>query len=185
MRLDITAFVALLAGTAYADRLETRSYCNNIGVCNTSGWFYTDFGRYEVNANEGCRRTSVPGMTDFCMDWGKKRGHFKFSHQSSKRCLVMTWENGDRVALLPAKARSPVPIQTGLFPSGPMFDHRKGSSVKDCASSGHDLVSRQCATLAASNKNGYVSTMLAWLQGSLAIVGNGNLPGFQVDWRPG
>ena len=28
-------------------------------------------------------------MVEFCVDWGRKRGHFRFDHQSFKRCMLM------------------------------------------------------------------------------------------------
>lgn len=82
------ASLATLAAVAAADTLFVTEICL-IG-CTATGTFVTDYGRYTVNANEGCRSTSVPGMTDFCIDWGNQRGHFKFSHQNYKRCLVVT-----------------------------------------------------------------------------------------------
>ncbi|KAG5659155.1 hypothetical protein KAF25_000357 [Fusarium avenaceum] len=94
MRFDITAIVASLALTATADRMEVFTSCAAFGQCTSeSGTFYTDFGVYKVNANEGCRGTSVPAMTEFCMDWGNRRGHFRFSGQANKRCLVQDSEN--------------------------------------------------------------------------------------------
>jgi hypothetical protein len=94
MRFDINAIIAALALTAAADRLEVFTTCAAFGQCESSGGtFYTDFGAYKVNANEGCRGTSVPAMTEFCMDWGNRRGHFRFSGQGNKRCLVQDSES--------------------------------------------------------------------------------------------
>ncbi|KAH7263764.1 hypothetical protein BKA59DRAFT_506780 [Fusarium tricinctum] len=94
MRFNITAIIAALASTAAADRMEVFTDCAAFGQCDSSGGtFYTDFGTYKVNANEGCRRTSVPAMTEFCMDWGNRRGHFRYSGQGNKRCLVQDSEN--------------------------------------------------------------------------------------------
>jgi hypothetical protein len=89
MRFDITSILMAMATTVIADRLEVRTDCI-FGGCNSSqGTFFTDFASYSVDASAGCRGTSVPGMTEFCMDWPNKRGHFRFSHQSYKRCLRM------------------------------------------------------------------------------------------------
>jgi hypothetical protein len=49
--------------------------------------FVTANGRYDVNANNGCRGTSVPGMSEFCVDTKNNRAHFKFSFQTVKHCL--------------------------------------------------------------------------------------------------
>ena len=92
MRLDIPAIIAAMAATIAADRLEVHTRCAPGSCDSRSGIFYTDFGSYSVDANEGCRGTSVPGMTEFCMDWGRRRGHFRFSHQGNKRCLTQDSE---------------------------------------------------------------------------------------------
>jgi hypothetical protein len=82
------AFIAMLFGTCTADKMWVHTTCPIFGSCDSSrALFYTDYGVYLVNANEGCRGTNVPGMIDFCMDWGNQRGHFQFSHQDFKRCL--------------------------------------------------------------------------------------------------
>ncbi|KAF5253891.1 hypothetical protein FANTH_1216 [Fusarium anthophilum] len=93
MRFDITAIIAAMALVVSADRMEVFTSCA-AGSCHSDdGIFYTDFGAYRVNANEGCRGTSVPAMTEFCMDWSNRRGHFRFSGQANKRCLVQDSEN--------------------------------------------------------------------------------------------
>lgn len=88
---SITVLLAALSTAVLADRMTitTKCPCNGCGSCNSHGTFFTDFGAYGINANEGCRGTGVPGMVDFCVDWGRGRGHFQFSHQSFKRCLLM------------------------------------------------------------------------------------------------
>jgi len=88
--------ILLAAATAITtslalDRLETVETCDaDIFVfCGLyRSWFHTDFGVYEVDAHDGCRGTGVPGMTEFCVDWPRGRGHFKYSHQDFKRCFV-------------------------------------------------------------------------------------------------
>ncbi|KAF5616469.1 3-(3-hydroxyphenyl)propionate 2-hydroxylase [Fusarium sp. NRRL 25303] len=92
MRLDITAVLASLALTVFADRMEVFTSCGGF-TCNSSdAWFYTDYGTYKVNANKGCRGTSVPAMVEFCVDWDNRRAHFRFSGQV-KRCMVQDSES--------------------------------------------------------------------------------------------
>lgn len=55
-----------------------------------TGVFYTDHGEYGIDPSPGCRGTKVPGMVEFCVDYGQRRVHFRFSHQSDKRCMRMT-----------------------------------------------------------------------------------------------
>jgi hypothetical protein len=87
MRFDVTAVLMALAMTASADRMEVFTSCGP-GNCDSSdAIFYTDYGTYRVNANTGCRGTSVPAMVEFCVDWDNRRSHFRFSGQG-KRCLV-------------------------------------------------------------------------------------------------
>ncbi|KAF9770150.1 hypothetical protein IL306_012333 [Fusarium sp. DS 682] len=91
MRFDITAILATLALTASADRMEVFTRCS-VGTCDSGhAVFYTDYGSYNVNANKGCRKTSVPAMVEFCVDWDKRRSHFRFSGQG-KRCLTQDSE---------------------------------------------------------------------------------------------
>ncbi|KAF5575050.1 hypothetical protein FPANT_11499 [Fusarium pseudoanthophilum] len=92
MRFDITAIIAAMALTVSADRMEVFTACKPTACNSSEGTFYTDFGAYRVNANEGCRGTSVPAMTEFCIDWSNRRGHFRFSGQANKRCLVQDSE---------------------------------------------------------------------------------------------
>ncbi|KAK1984176.1 hypothetical protein LZ30DRAFT_586804 [Colletotrichum cereale] len=90
MRFGIAIPVAALATTSTADRMTVFTECGPFDICdNKNAMFYTDDGTYKVNANKGCRDTGVPGMTEMCVDWDKFRGHFKFSHQANKRCLLM------------------------------------------------------------------------------------------------
>ncbi|WYZ42140.1 hypothetical protein EsH8_V_001035 [Colletotrichum jinshuiense] len=89
MRFDTAALFAALATTCAADSLWVSTECYE-GSCKNYATFYTSYGSYGINADSGCRgATAVPGMTEFCMDWDRSRAHFKFSHQSYKRCLVM------------------------------------------------------------------------------------------------
>ncbi|KAF4956034.1 hypothetical protein FSARC_11697 [Fusarium sarcochroum] len=93
MRFDIAAIFASLALTTAADRMEVFTKCA-VGSCDSrQAVFYTDVGSYKVDASKGCRKTSVPGMTEFCVDWDKRRAHFKFSHQATKRCLTQDSES--------------------------------------------------------------------------------------------
>ncbi|KAK6211147.1 hypothetical protein QIS74_10411 [Colletotrichum tabaci] len=91
MRFEVATLIAALATTSVADLLWAVVECDWNGNCNrVHSTFYTSYGSYSVDASDGCRGTSVPGMTEFCLDWSRSRGHFKYSHQSFKRCLVMT-----------------------------------------------------------------------------------------------
>ncbi|KAK4155025.1 hypothetical protein C8A00DRAFT_13922 [Chaetomidium leptoderma] len=92
MRLGyLTAVLAALATTGAADRMtvNTQCPCDWCGACDSrDATFFTDFGAYGVNANKGCRKTNVPHMVEFCVDWDKGRAHFRYDKQD-KRCLVM------------------------------------------------------------------------------------------------
>ncbi|CAH0057845.1 unnamed protein product [Clonostachys solani] len=90
MRFDyVMGLLAGLATTATADSMTVFTKCSLTDCNSGEAYFYTKYGTYKVNANKGCRKTKVPGMTEFCVDWGKNRGHFRFNHQSNKRCLLM------------------------------------------------------------------------------------------------
>ncbi|KAH7224432.1 uncharacterized protein BKA55DRAFT_527597 [Fusarium redolens] len=91
MRFEIAAVIMALAMNVSADRMEIFTKCT-LGCDSSDAFFYTDYGAYKVNANEGCRSTSVPGMVEFCVDWGKRRSHFRFSGQN-KRCLIQDSES--------------------------------------------------------------------------------------------
>jgi len=87
--------VAALAPLVVADWMETTWYCDAdlFRVCGPTELgpyhhFHTTYGTYELaSIYDGCHGTSVPGMTELCIDWNNNRAHFKFSHQTSKRCL--------------------------------------------------------------------------------------------------
>jgi hypothetical protein len=78
-----------LIGFSNADRLEIYEYCYL--SCTYSATFYTDYDHYNLgNLGSGCQGSGpVPGMKEICVDLLKKRAHFKFSHQSSKRCMKL------------------------------------------------------------------------------------------------
>jgi hypothetical protein len=83
--------LAALAGKSAADNLAAYTVCYDLFGCpQNDGAFITDFGAYRVDAGDGCHATDVPGMVEFCVDWGQARAHFRFSHQSDKRCLRVT-----------------------------------------------------------------------------------------------
>ncbi|PVH84686.1 hypothetical protein DL98DRAFT_610100 [Cadophora sp. DSE1049] len=90
MRLStFSSLIALgLSTTALADSMIVYQYCYL--SCTYPATFTTSAGTYDVNAADGCRGTSVPGMTEFCIEWCNSRGHFKYSHQNYKRCMVIT-----------------------------------------------------------------------------------------------
>lgn len=93
MRLDFSVLLTSLAALSAADTMDTETHCSAFfGTpikCSSAGDFVTDYGKYHVDANEGCRggSTSVPGLTQLCVDWDKKRAHFQFIHQEYKRCM--------------------------------------------------------------------------------------------------
>ncbi|GAB1319907.1 hypothetical protein MFIFM68171_10117 [Madurella fahalii] len=92
MRLEFLTLLATLAATCAADSLALFEGCLSFTSQNCRrerGVFFTSNGGYNVDANDGCRGTSVPGMVEFCIDWANNRGRFRFSHQSSKRCLAL------------------------------------------------------------------------------------------------
>ncbi|KAM5346128.1 hypothetical protein ACJ41O_009133 [Fusarium nematophilum] len=87
MRFELTALLATLATTCAADRLVVYTFCNSNWHCNSKdATFFTDFGSYPIDANEGCRKPYVPAMTELCMDWNRQRAHFRYEGQG-KRCL--------------------------------------------------------------------------------------------------
>ncbi|KAK4149010.1 hypothetical protein C8A00DRAFT_38410 [Chaetomidium leptoderma] len=92
MYLNIPSLVTVLglAAMASADSMAVSSNCNLYGYCRRSGQFTTANGVYSVDAAEGCRSTSVPGMIEFCVDWGRNRAHFKFQGWTGKSCLAVS-----------------------------------------------------------------------------------------------
>ncbi|KAK4031803.1 hypothetical protein C8A01DRAFT_21038 [Parachaetomium inaequale] len=88
MRFRISSFLTALALTtsASADSMMVDIYCFTL-ACTYSVYFTTDFGTYSFSGSDGCRSTPVPGMTEFCIDEANDRAHFRFSHQSDKRCM--------------------------------------------------------------------------------------------------
>ncbi|PVH79025.1 hypothetical protein DL98DRAFT_533383 [Cadophora sp. DSE1049] len=86
----LTVTTAVLTATGVlADSMQVWIYC--YGGCTYDGRFHTAYGSFDVDAKDGCRGTSVTGMTEFCVDWPRKRGHFKFQNQD-RRCMVQTVE---------------------------------------------------------------------------------------------
>lgn len=87
MRFEIFTLVAGLAATCAADAMAVIERCPHGQGCDRSrAVFYTDYGGYNVDAN-GCGSSTVPGMVEFCIDGYLLRGHFRYSHDSRKRCL--------------------------------------------------------------------------------------------------
>ncbi|KAK3293065.1 uncharacterized protein B0H64DRAFT_376033 [Chaetomium fimeti] len=74
-------FTALsaFATTASADWM-------NVGMVS----FHTANGDYSIDADNGCRGTSVPDMIEFCADYARDRAHFKFKGWTTKSCLHVT-----------------------------------------------------------------------------------------------
>lgn len=98
----LLAGLAGLAPSVVADWLETTWTCDvdlfvHCGPYNSPySHFHTSQGSYYVESmSDGCHSTNVPGMTEFCIDWGNTRAHFKFAPQNQKRCLKKN-PNGER-----------------------------------------------------------------------------------------
>ncbi|KAK4121065.1 hypothetical protein N657DRAFT_134892 [Parathielavia appendiculata] len=103
MRFTIPALLVVSATACLADMMRVITVCpsEGLGRCDSSrGTFPTCCGHYPVDANEGRRGTGVPGMVEFCVDWGNRRGHFRFSHQSFKRCMCMASEQNMNLPLI-------------------------------------------------------------------------------------
>ncbi len=72
----LAMLVACVAGV-YAD-----AYMSTVADC-TAGWACNYWSKFRVNdgtvysgidASDGCRKTGIPGMTEFCIDRNKYRG---------------------------------------------------------------------------------------------------------------
>ncbi|KAH6869712.1 hypothetical protein BKA70DRAFT_1131631 [Coprinopsis sp. MPI-PUGE-AT-0042] len=75
------------AGSVMADRMTTYTGCPTGGACDSQGTFFTAFGQYNIDANDGCRGwPGVPSMYNICIDWRLRRAHFFFEGQA-KRCI--------------------------------------------------------------------------------------------------
>lgn len=85
--------VAMLAGSAQADKLVTVEGCD-AGLDRVCGFYYAHWhtnnagNAVRIDARDGCRSNAVPGMVEFCIDWGNSRGHFRFSSDANRRCFV-------------------------------------------------------------------------------------------------
>lgn len=89
MRFGSITLLAAMCATAAADALLVYRRCGGVGnKCESPGVFYTDYGEYEIDANEGCRRIKVPYLEEFCVDYRNQRAHFRFGGQS-KRCMTV------------------------------------------------------------------------------------------------
>ncbi|KAF4507731.1 hypothetical protein G6O67_004198 [Ophiocordyceps sinensis] len=89
MRLKVPTLLAALAATCAADTLKYWEEYWGFGH-NLISVFYTSTSSYFVKGESGCRGTDVPGMTHFCVDWPRQRGHFRF-HGQNKRCMKQTF----------------------------------------------------------------------------------------------
>lgn len=95
MRLSISVLFATLAALCAADSMAVTKRCTGSN-CSYLATFKTAYGSFGVDAAEGCGVTSVSGMVDFCVDWNKRGGHFRFGNQSSKRCMIVVTESSPR-----------------------------------------------------------------------------------------
>ncbi|KAH8168707.1 major facilitator superfamily protein [Sarocladium implicatum] len=66
-------------------------------ACSYVGEFITDHGRwFTYGMRDGCHGgQGVPGLETICIDYRQARAHFKFSHQSNKRCMRGDWTRDD------------------------------------------------------------------------------------------
>ncbi len=90
MRLHLPLLLTSLASTCTADYM--RAFRPTASVCLwrlNQSQFQTDYGTYVVDASDGCRTSGVPAMVEFCVDWPRARGHFRFNGQG-KRCMRWT-----------------------------------------------------------------------------------------------
>lgn len=93
MRLPIVTVLASFAPIVAADFMIVLTKCVIQPWCNSQGTWYTGYGAYTIDANEGCRDpVDVSSMNTLCMDWGNQRGHFFFDNQP-KRCIRKTSED--------------------------------------------------------------------------------------------
>lgn len=89
MRFEyIVGVLATLATSGMADRMTIYEECSVTDCIRRNSLFFTDFGTYNIDASNGCRGTSVPGMVEFCVDIPRNRAHFRFGNQN-KRCMVL------------------------------------------------------------------------------------------------
>jgi hypothetical protein len=90
MRLLLPLLLTSLASTCTADYMRAFRPTASVCLCQINeSQFTTDYGTYHVDASDGCRSTGVPAMVDFCVDWPRQRGHFRFNGQG-KRCMRWT-----------------------------------------------------------------------------------------------
>lgn len=88
MRLSIAVSLGALSAICAADSLEVYQRCRYTDHCEGLGFFKTAYGETEVNGNNGCHKTKVPYLEEFCIDVPRGRAHFRFQGQN-KRCLFV------------------------------------------------------------------------------------------------
>ena len=95
MRLPALAIFAPLVALVAADYMVVNTICLlGSGCTSQNGMWYSGYGTYPINANDGCRNPGeIPAMYSICVDWANPRGHFFFNGQP-KRCLRKT-EDGE------------------------------------------------------------------------------------------
>ena len=96
----IFAGLATLSTTVIGDKLVAVEGCD-ADIFVACGLYYAHwhsaFGVHSIDARDGCRDLDVPGMNEFCIDWPRGRGHFRFDNQG-KRCFLRgdtQWFAGD------------------------------------------------------------------------------------------
>jgi len=79
--------VTELAATIQADRWEITGLCGvfNCGY-NPATWYYNDGRTFSFNPNDGCLVPYIPSVKEFCVDWGKRRGHF-YEDGGKRHCM--------------------------------------------------------------------------------------------------
>lgn len=87
---SLSLAILALANAAAADYAITTWRCPiptlASGACQGGGRWFTNSGVYTVNADDGCRGTSIPYINQVCFDWKAGRGHF-YAENQPKRCL--------------------------------------------------------------------------------------------------
>jgi hypothetical protein len=92
---SILVVVTGLAASVQADRWDMSGPCS-IFECNynTGDWYYNDGRNFEFNTYEGCRVPYIPGVKEYCIDWGRLRGHF-YEDSGKKRCMREVRDNSE------------------------------------------------------------------------------------------
>lgn len=96
MRLNnpVLMLGTVLTATVNADRWHIEMNC--LFSCVAYGkWHYNDNRQFDFDGTDGCRVPYIPGIKEFCMDYGRARAHF-YEDGGTRRCMARGWyENPD------------------------------------------------------------------------------------------